>query len=328
MVVQAMGARVSVVMAVFNGELYLEESVSSILKQSFSDFELIVVDDGSTDRTPDILAGLCRQDPRIMVIQQENLGLTRSLNRAIRMAKGAYLARQDADDISRPERFERQVHYLDDHLSVGVVGTATEVIGQNGLVIGALSTFQGFEEVKQGLLTASATLTHGSVMMRREAYEAVGGYRDAFRFSQDFDLWLRMAQCFDLDNLPEVFCCWRINPDGVYARQRAAQLMYAGVALSFARERESYGDDSYELLQQLEGDVGAFAALYRMRGFLYSIWGELSLRGLRDPEAARTHLGRALLNGYIRPKTLCLFGWSLMGLGWPGSPPLQMSSHE
>lgn len=323
-----MGVKVSVVMAVCNGERYLEKSVSSVLRQSFADFELIVVDDGSTDGTPDSLARWSRDDPRIVVICQENCGLTASLNRAISVAKGSYLARQDADDVSMPERFERQVRYLDERPSVGAVGTATEVIDQKGLVIGVLHTRQGTEEVRRGLLTVRATLVHGSVMMRRQAFDAVGGYRDAFRFSQDFDLWLRMAERFDLDNLPEILCRWRMNPEGVYATRRATQLKYGGVALAFAREREIYGHDSYELLQQSGGDLDAFAARYRMRGFLHSLWGELLLRGFRNPAVARSYLKRALLSGFIRPRTLCLFCWSLIGLAWPGSPPLSTSARE
>ena len=322
-----MKARVSVVMAVYNGERYLEESVSSVLRQTFTDFELIVVDDGSTDGTPDLLARLSQEDSRIIVICQEKRGLTRSLNRAISIAKGGYLARQDADDVSMPERFEHQVRYLDEHPPVGAVGTATEVIDQNGLVIGVLTTRKGVEEVKQGLLTVSATLVHGSVMIRRQSLSTVGGYRDAFCLSQDFDLWLRMVQRFDLDNLPEIFVRWRLNPEGVYTTRRATQLKYAGVALAFAREREVYGNDSYEILRQSEGDLDAFAARYRMRGLLHALWGELLYRGLRNSGLARAYLRRAILSGVINPKTLCLFGLSLMGLAWPGSSPLQDTSH-
>jgi glycosyltransferase involved in cell wall biosynthesis len=313
-------------MAVYNGERYLEESVSSVLKQSFTDFELIVVDDGSTDGTSDLLAHLSREDSRIVVIRQENCGPALSLKRATGVAKGDYLARQDADDISMPERFERQVRYLDGHPSVGVVGTAAEVIDQHGHVIGVLPTRHGVEEVRRGLLTVKATLVHGSVMMRRHALEAVGGYRDAFQLSLDFDLWLRMVLRRDLDNLPEILYRWRLSPEGIYATRRATQLKYGGVALAFARERKIYGDDSYELLRQSKGDLDAFAARYRMRGLLHSLWGELLLRGLQNHAIGRSHLRRALLNGFIRPRTLCLLCWSFLGLAWPGSPPLSTSA--
>lgn len=313
-------------MAVYNGERYLEESVLSVLGQSFTDFELIAVDDGSTDRTPDMLAHLSRKDPRIVVIHQENRGQTPSLNRAIGVAKGDYLARQDADDVSMPQRFERQLRFLNGHPSVGAVGTATEVIDQHGHVIGVFPTRHGVGEVRRALLTVKATLVHGSVMMRRHALEAVGGYRDAFQVSQDFDLWLRMGERFDLDNLPEMLCRWRMNPEGVYVARRATQLKYGGVALAFARERRIYRDDSYEQLRQSEGDLDAFAARYRMRGLLYSLWGELLLRGLQNHAIGRSHLRRALLNGFIRPRTLCLLCWSLLGLAWPGSPPLSTSA--
>lgn len=323
-----MGPRVSVVIAVYNGERYLEESVSSILGQSFRDFELIVVDDGSTDGTADLLARMSQQDSRVVVIRQENQGQTASLNRAIGLARGKYLARQDADDVSLPERFDRQVRYLDEHASVGAVGTATEVIDQDGRVIGVLPTHCGIGQVRKALSKVRSTLIHGSVMMRRHAFEAVGGYRTAFRAAQDFDLWLRMAQRFDLDNLPERFYRWRMNPNGVYATRRTMQLKYCGIALTFAREREVYGDDSYQLLELGDREIDAFAARYRMRGPLYSIWGELLFRGRQNPAVARVYLRRALFSGFIRAKTLCLFGWSLLGLAWPGTRPLPPASHR
>ena len=317
--------KVSVVMSVYNGERYLEEAILSVLEQSFTDFELIAVDDGSSDTTPRILDRLSQEDPRITVIRQENCGQTLSLNRAIGVARGNYLARQDADDLSMPKRLELQAHYLDSHPSVAVVGTAAEVMDQKGAVIGTLATPQGVAQVQQALLTARATPVHGSVMMRKEAVAAMGGYRDAFWVSQDFDLWLRMAERFDLDNIPLKLYRWRRNPTGVYATRRAMQLKYCGVALAFAREREVYGADSYELLRLSRGDLAGFAAKYRMRGLLHSLWGELLFRGRQSPQLARSHLISALLSGFVRPKTLALLGLSLMGRPWPGSPPLPAS---
>jgi len=317
--------KVSIAMAVYNGERYLEEAIFSALGQSLRDFELIVVDDGSSDGTPEILSRLSREDSRIVVVRQENRGQALSLNRAIELAHGDYLARQDADDLSMPPRLELQARYLDSHPSVAMVGTAAEVMDQRGAVIGTLSTPQGAAQVREALFTARATPVHGSVMMRKEAFHAVGGYRDAFWVSQDFDLWLRMAERFDLDNIPSILYRWRRNPGGAYVTRRAMQLKYSGVALAFARERALYGEDSYELLRLSRGDLDAFAEDYRMRGLLHSVWGELLFRGLQSPRIARPYLISALLSGFVRPKTLALLGLSLMGRPWPGSAPLPAS---
>ena len=127
--------RISVVMPVFNGGSYLAAAVESILKQSFNDFELIVIDDGSTDKTACVLAGFARSDGRIRVIGQANTGVVASLNRALDLARGEYVARMDADDVSLPSRFELQVAFLDTHPEVAVVGSAITLIDEEGSAI-------------------------------------------------------------------------------------------------------------------------------------------------------------------------------------------------
>src|SRR5688572_5358734 len=113
---------VSVVLPVYNGQQYIHEAVSSIQNQSFQDFEFLIVDDGSTDDTPAILQEFARRDDRIRLYHQENSGLISSLNRMCRVARGLYIARMDADDISLPNRLRRQIDYLDSHSDVGIVG--------------------------------------------------------------------------------------------------------------------------------------------------------------------------------------------------------------
>ena len=117
--------KISVILPVYNGQHYLTEAIDSVLIQSSSDFELIIIDDGSTDDSAAIIKKL--DDPRIRFFQQANKGLSATLNRAIPLAKGEYIARQDADDVSFPLRFQKQIAYLDSHLDVGMVGTAAEI---------------------------------------------------------------------------------------------------------------------------------------------------------------------------------------------------------
>jgi glycosyltransferase involved in cell wall biosynthesis len=314
--------QVSVVCAVHNGERYLERSLVSVLDQSFADFELIVVDDGSTDRTPNILSSLLTSEPRARVVRQENRGLTASLNTGIDLSSGAYVARQDADDVSLPDRFARQVAYLEAHPSLAALGTGTAVIDEAGAVTGALAVAHGSEAVGRDLRSLRSTPVHGSMMMRRRAVQAIGGYREAFPVGQDYDLWLRLSGVSEIDNLPDTLYQWRLDPESVYGTRRTTQLRYAGVALAMDRERTSGGTDSYDLLESCNGDLERFVARYRLGPFVEATWGELLLRGVGNSADVRHHLRRALAGGEIRPWTLCLLGWTHLGLPWPGSRPL------
>jgi glycosyltransferase involved in cell wall biosynthesis len=313
---------ISVVIAVRNGAGYLADSLRSVLDQDGPPFEVVVVDDGSTDATPSILADLARGDARVRVVTQETQGFTRALSQAIRHASGALLARHDADDLSLPGRFGRQFDFMRAHPGLAAAGTAAEVIDEHGSSVSRFPAAHGPEAVRRGLLTLRATPVHGSMMIRREALEAVGGYRSAFAAAQDYDLWLRLAERYDLDNVPEVLYRWRINPGGVYGRRRVEQLQYAGIALAFARERERFGHDSYPLLEECQGNLGEFASRYRLAGPLEGLWGELLYRGLNDPGLARTHLWRAARAGSLAPKTVGLLAWSVLRLPWPGGRPL------
>lgn len=320
--------RISVVLAIYNGERHLDDAVRSVLGQTFTDFELIIVDDGSTDTTPRLLAAWQQADPRVRVVRQENRGLSASLNTGVGMATGAYIARQDADDVSMAERFARQASHLDAHPSVAAVGSSASVIDRIGATVGGLTAAVGPEAVRHGLLTLRTTPVHGSMMMRREALQAVGGYRDAFRVGQDYDLWLRLSAHFDLDNLPEVLYQWRLDRDSVYTSRRATQLKYAAIALAFARERAAHGSDSCDLLTACEGDLDGFVARYRLGPFVHARWGELLLRGLGNSARVRAHFRRALLGGDVRPWTVCLFAWTHLGLPWPGGRPLALPAEQ
>jgi glycosyltransferase involved in cell wall biosynthesis len=206
------GPRVSVVMGVHNGERFLAEAIDSILHQTFADFEFIIIDDGSTDHTDDILAR--SSDRRLRIFRQSNVGLTRSLNRGLGLARGEYLARMDADDVAHPGRFEAQVGFLETHPNVVAVGTgyrqADLTRGHARDVVPPLDN----ASIRRAMI-AGNPLCHPSVMMRKAALDAVGGYDESFRYSQDYELWSRLAQVGQLANLPDILLTRRYHEHSV-----------------------------------------------------------------------------------------------------------------
>ena len=187
--------KVSVVMSVFNGAEDLHRSVSSILEQSFGDFEFIIIDDGSTDNTPDVLSTLAEQDPRIRIVTQENHGLTRALIRGCELANGEFIARQDADDASQPQRFEKQVELLQNNPDVVLASCSAEWRGPKNELLEVIRRDPDPRKATPLMLeNQQGPPAHGTAMFRRSAYENVGGYRQQFYYGQDADLWLRMCE--------------------------------------------------------------------------------------------------------------------------------------
>jgi len=191
--------KISVIMSVYNGEKYLRESVESILNQTFTSFEFIIVNDGSTDSSLDIIRSY--DDDRIRLIDNEqNIGLTKSLNKALRFAGGEYIARQDADDVSLPNRLERQVNYLEKHPEVAVLGTSVYLIDEDGKTTTKVVALAGptLKDLHKG-----NQFTHGSVMFKKDIVAELGGYNESLRYVQDYELWLRLAKKHHIGNLRE-----------------------------------------------------------------------------------------------------------------------------
>lgn len=201
--------KVSVIMSVYNGSRYLSQSLESILNQTFTDFEFIIVDDGSTDNTWEILTEYAARDSRIILIRNEkNIGLTKSLNKGLARAQGEYIARQDADDFSLPDRFEHQVRFLDTHSEVGVLGTAFYIIDEDGNVSGTVTPPQE-SALLHWLLLFCNPIPHPTVMARRKLICAVNGYNPEFVTAQDYDLWARLSDITRFAILPIPLVCYR-----------------------------------------------------------------------------------------------------------------------
>lgn len=228
---------VSVILPVYNGERFLHRALDSILGQSFTDFELIVVDDASTDRTPSILGDY--KDPRIVKLaNSENVGQTRSLNRGLQIARGGLVARHDADDISHPDRLRLQVESMQACHKLVLLGTAYERIDRQGRVLETVRPPTANESLQKRLERGNI-FCHGSVMMRRELVEKVGGYNEYFKVTQDYDLWLRLAEHGELANLPQVLYQFRFDEASVSRQKRGLQLAYRQLAWELARERRA-----------------------------------------------------------------------------------------
>ncbi len=199
---------VSVVMPVYNAEDYLEESVESILGQSLRDFEFIIIDDGSTDESPKILDQYQELDSRVRVLHEPNSGIAASLNLAIRMAAGKYIARMDADDISLPNRLARQVEFMEGRPEVGVCGTGCRHFGDRR---GVATPAADFDKIRCQLLFWPV-MVHPTVMMRREVILREGlFYRTDFEEGEDYELWYRFSQCCRMANVPETLVSVRMH---------------------------------------------------------------------------------------------------------------------
>lgn len=225
-------------MSVYNGERYLRLAVDSILSQSFTDFEFLIVDDGSSDGSAAILDAYARQDARIRILRRGNKGLIVSLNELIAAARAPLIARMDCDDIAHPARFARQIAFLDARPEYGVVGTWIDNIDANG----KLAYYGGDDHPTDHAafldrIGHGTTLCHSSVMMRKELVVRAGGYHGAFKHCEDFDLWLRLASITQLCSLPERLMQYRHWEAQVSNRHAYTQRIGAGISLAAYRER-------------------------------------------------------------------------------------------
>jgi GT2 family glycosyltransferase len=197
-------------MTVYNYEKFIGDSIESILSQTFSNFEFIIVNDASTDRTEEVINSY--KDKRIIYIRNEtNIGQTKSLNKGIRAARGKYLARMDSDDMAFPQRLSMQVEFMEKNPKIGVVGAWLQSVDERNRLI-RKSRYPAKPTLVRLLLLNLLNwpcLTHPTVMMRKEVFDCVGGYDERYFISQDYDLWLRIARKYPLRNIPCILLSYR-----------------------------------------------------------------------------------------------------------------------
>ena len=213
---------VSVVMPVYNSELYVRESIESILNQSYSNFEFIIIDDGSTDRTSSIIENIT--DNRICYIRnQTNTGNYFSRNTGCRLSKGKYICVMDADDIASNERIEKQVLFLENNPSVLLVGSDFKVIGFN-----ICRKIKEYPFLKIHLLHNNMFL-HPSLMIRKDVMEEVNFYNEEYLYASDYDLVCRISLLGKITNLDDILIEYRIHQNQISNVQKSNQAFYADI---------------------------------------------------------------------------------------------------
>ena len=266
---------ISVVMPVHNGAAYLAAAIKSVLAQTQPDFELIVINDGSTDGSRDVVRGFA--DARIRLIDVAKGGLVKALNVGLSECRGRYVARMDADDIARPERFARQAAHLDSHPDIGVLCTDIATIDAEGRQTGVQRQADLTSDIlREGLLyrLQIKPVIHPTVMMRREVADVLGGYR-GFDSAEDHDLWLRAVDRFGFARLEEILLDYRIHPGGVSrakgAKQATSSAMSAidylvrrqtGIDL-FSERTDLFEATAHEVCNRLEVEVLIPATAFR-----------------------------------------------------------------
>jgi glycosyltransferase involved in cell wall biosynthesis len=242
---------ISVLLPCYNVATFLRIAIRSILDQTLADFEIIAIDDGSSDGSHAVLQELAKTDPRLKVFRQQNAGIVAALNRALKEARGHYLARMDGDDISYPERFARQVALLDERKDLAVVGCGYHLIDQEGHLLATRKVRADLPQTDIFQpMPVLGTVCHPTAMMRREVLEQVGGYRDVFRFAEDLDLWCRIGEIGNIGNVTDPLFAWRRHLKRTSIIQIRAQLKRHVGAVVAAQLRRSGQSDAF--LDQLD----------------------------------------------------------------------------
>jgi glycosyltransferase involved in cell wall biosynthesis len=302
--------KVSVVMSLYNSRKYLREAIDSVLCQTLSDFEFIIIDDGSKDDSANIVQSY--NDARINLISQDNSGLAAALNRGVRLAKGALIARMDPDDICFPERLEKQYEYLHQHPGTMVVGSAARCINENGEELPIISMKMNFDVGE--LAIPESPCIHPTVMFRRSAFEKAGGYCGEMRYGgEDAVLFNKILSFGVIANLSDVLMYYRLSSSSMSQKSKAFNILLREVVLKKVRGNFIDADQWERLAQEYQNS----SSKKRMCSLHFYI-AKLFLGTDRDDGCfkARQHLLMALRSS---PCSLNIWAYvisSYMPLAW------------
>lgn len=305
--------KVSVIMAVYNGEKYIADTIESILNQTLQNFEFIIVNDASTDNTESIIRTYMKNDSRIKLINNEiNSERSFSRNKGLEIARGESISIVDADDISLSEKLEKQVKFLDENQDVGFVGTSWYTIDENGCEL-------SFHQCPDSSRKEAVHFTcFPSIMVRKECLDAIGTYRAVFEPAEDYDLWLRVAEKYNIGNIKEPLFKYRVHGESSTAKQKLQMDIGTSLALEMADERRKNGRDKMSLLSLSDAkkirDQMLKASELRMRKMLsrnYTVWGRAAF-SIGDYRRARDYSRLALISYVINFEAGMIFMKVLM----------------
>lgn len=243
---------VSVAMVVYNVDRFLAEAIDSILAQSFRDFEFIIVDFGSTDNSKPIVQNYAAKDSRIRFHEIPHCSLVAARNASCSLAQGEYIAIMDADDVSLANRIALEVEFMEKHPEVGALGGLTETINAGSEVVpGRIHHPPADNHEIKTALGVRCPFCQSSVMIRRKAFELVGGYREAFLQAEDYDLWLRIAEHFQWGCLRQVVHRYRVHPYQLSIQRHRQQALCVLAARASASVRRSGGPDPLDSAKEI-----------------------------------------------------------------------------
>jgi len=297
-------------MPAYNAGKYIAEAIASVLCQSFDDFELLIIDDGSFDNTLSVIRSF--SDPRIRLLTQENKGISDALNTGLRMARGVYIARFDADDVCLPERLARQVLFLDGRPTYLIVGSDAEYMAENGE---HLFNFQcaghSYKELLDNLYK-TCPFIHSAVMYRKEAILQAGGYcQDAHNF-EDYLLWVKLLGSGKCSNLPEPLIKVRINPDSVTIDEQWRGRRFRQLKQGVIRRGTITSQEGEELLQIIRSQEGRKIK----EGAYHALCGKKFLADNYRPAKARWHVTRAIQANPLRWDNYAILAASFLPPAW------------
>lgn len=282
---------ISVVLPVYNGSRFLRESIDSILAQTFREFEVILIDDGSTDRTPAIAAEYAEKDPRIMVHRQENRGQVAAMRLGVDMARSDLIARIDADDKAFPRRFERQVEYMEMNSDVVMVGGQAIVIDEEGELV-EVANRPTTRELCADALAIGNCFSHSAVTFRRSAYYECGGYQSSYAPAEDYDLFLRLSEVGGVTNLGTTVVAYRYHRENMSLSNSSEQVLRV-VSANYSHDRRLAGLNDVVFRSNSEVHAArdfSEATFERIRACgigLFRYYMQESARGLEASEGIR-----------------------------------------
>ena len=275
---------VTVLMPVYNAERFVAQTLDSVLAQTFGDFEFVIINDGSTDRSPEILRDYARRDDRIRLVSRPNTGYVVALNEGLGLARGRFVARIDADDLADPRRLELQVARMDAEPDLVALGSNAWAIDEDGRMLGDYDVPLAHEQIEAAHLKGSSSIHHPAVMLRPEAVKGVGGYRREFMPCEDFDLWLRLGEVGRLANLPEKLLTKRLFAGSAVGTTLAKQEKLVKQIVEETWRRRG-----------LAGEPQVAPKRLLRRVDLYRQWGWMALRG-GHVGTSRRYAARAILS--------------------------------